>query len=299
MRRGIALVVLLVLSALSCDSKSTAPQSDPRDRDFMPAWSPDGGSIVYLHQESDGPYEVAEFLRVIDAGTGALKRQLLVEGNFPLPWDMSWTPDGRWLLFTSGAGIFKLSSNLDTLIQLTSGWPHNGPSWSGSKNLIFFYSPFVAEGGLLSTTLEGDSIHRWSTTETLVSATTCYPGDADSLVGWTYVHGSARMLFFDPDDIAGGDLQSWIVVTPYKTRMSSTYRHVAYNAVGHGDYGHENLYLLDRLTGNTELISRDTEAMDFSPDGKKLVYPKLYGGVGLWIVDVATLEQTRLTFRQN
>jgi Tol biopolymer transport system component len=58
-----------------------------------------------------------------------------------------------------------------------------------------------------------------------------------------------------------------------------------------------NLVLLDRSTdsswGITPLL---TSEMSFSPDGRKLVYPILAGKeVGLWILDVQTGEQTRLT----
>lgn len=103
-----------------------------------------------------------------------------------------------------------------------------------------------------------------------------------------------RLIAFSPDAIGSALFFSGSSDDPI-AHISAGRRYVAYNRQISGS---RELVLLDRAKDSSWTITSAgaSEEMSFSPDGSQLVFPILRGKeVGLWILDVATGEQTRLT----
>ncbi|HEX9749663.1 MAG TPA: hypothetical protein VGB22_00010 [candidate division Zixibacteria bacterium] len=296
-RRGawMRTLFLVILLMASCSSKSNDPQPVViKQIWYTPAWSPDGREIACAITRIDHSNERGSFVSILDAATGEVRREHPLD--FPPPFAFSWTPDGAWLLFGASPGIFKLSSHLDSLVQLTSGEAHTHPSFSKARNIVFFSVNDARLGGLYSVTLSGDSLRRWSTQDTHVLWTSAFPDESDSLIGYDAMRSPYRLIVFSPEAIGSALFLGGESHGGGTAHISPDHRFVAYNRnVIIDEIG--NLVLLDRSTdsswGITPLL---TSEMSFSPDGRKLVYPILAGKeVGLWILDVQTGEQTRLT----
>lgn len=191
--------LILLSMFVACNSKSQDPKTElPSAIYYTPAWSPDGSEIVSQVTRYDDSGNAKYYVAVLDATTGEVRREL---PDFPQVFGFSWTPDGDWLLFGAPPGIFKMSSDLQTVIQLTSGEFQTSPSFSKARNLIFFNEGNGAMGGLFSVTLDGDSLRRWSTEESIVSGTSTFPDGSDSLVGYDAMQLPYRLIVFDPDNM--------------------------------------------------------------------------------------------------
>lgn len=100
--------------------------------DFYPAWSPDGTTIAYVHGDTalgkTGIY-------LIDT-SGTNKRIVYAGSSASGP---TWSPDGRWIVFSVNAQIFKMKINGDSLQQLSSpGLRSFFPSWSPNGQWIAY-----------------------------------------------------------------------------------------------------------------------------------------------------------------
>lgn len=293
LERQSCILTLLFLLAASCGSKSSEP--DPADIKavyYTPAWSPDGQEIASVVWRTDDSGNASGYLSILDAATGEVRRERqLVSWS---PYDLAWTPDGKWLLLGASPGIFKLSSALDVLVQLTSGQFHTSPSYSRARDLVFFTANHVENGGLHSITLDGDSLTRWSTTETLIYDARCFPDSSDSLIGIRPIQGETDLLVtFSPDSI--GRAETVREAISFETSTVSYGRDfVAF--IIEVEPPKRKLILLDRSTDVAHvLFSGVTRGGDFSPDGLHFLYPRLSGDVGLWIVDLSTMKQQQFT----
>jgi Tol biopolymer transport system component len=286
-------LALSLFTLVSCGSKSNEP--DPvviKQIWYMPAWSPDGTEIVCQVERIGISNERSYFVAIVDAATGEVRRERSVQ--FPSPFAFSWTPDGDWLLFGANPGIFKMTSDLDSLVQLTSGQFHTSPSYSRAREVVFFTVGDAHLGGLFSVTLDGDSLRRWSTQETTVLGTSAFLDESDSLVGFSGMEIPYPLMVFSPDAIGSASSLGGASDDPI-VHISSDRRYIAYNRQISGS---RELVLIDRTKDSSWAVTSAgaSEEMSFSPDGNQLVFPILRGKeVGLWILDVATGEQKRLT----
>lgn len=290
--RSVAILGAIALTLSFCGSKSNDPEPVViKQIWYTPAWSPDGTEIVCQVDRIDDSGNWRYFVSIVDAVTGQVNRERLLD--FPSPFAFSWTPDGAWLLFGAGPGIFKLSSDLDSLVQLTLGEFQFSPSYSRARNLIFFTSGDARLGGLFSVKLDGDSLRRWSTQETQVLGTSAFPDESDSLVGFDGTQLPYKLIIFSPDAIGSALFLDGATDAAFG-HISANHRYVAYNRMISGS---RDLVLLDRSNDSSRTVSSiASEEMSFSPDGHRLVYSRLRGKeVGLWILDLRTGEQARLT----
>ncbi len=286
---------LLLLSLfMACNSKSQDPKTElPSAIYYTPAWSPDGSEIVSQVTRYDDSGSASYYVTVLDAKTGAVLRER--KRDIPPPFGFAWTPDGEWLLFGAPPGIFKMTSDLQTVVQLTSGQFHSSPTYSRARNLVFFTVNNGANGGLFSVTLDGDSLRRWSTAETPVLETYCFPDSSDSLVGYDTNQLPFRLIVFDPDNIKNATFLGPEFMGAYPCRVSASRQYIAYNALAEGS-PLPSIWVIDRSANTSrQLVSSTGEGVDFSPDGRKLVYSVIGGEVGLWIIDTETGERTLLT----
>ncbi len=289
----VGVAVVLCIGFVQCKDKPGNPQPSIRTVYYTPAWSPDGREIACALTRIDESSNQTYFTSIVDAQTGEILREQPMDG--PAPFNLYWTPDGKWLLFGAPPGIFKMSADLDSSVQLTSGEFLTEPSVSRARNLVFFTKNNGAKGGLFSITLEGDSLKRWSTATTIVLGCSAYSDSSDSLVGFDATQSPFLLVAFTPSSLDHSLYLPGESADPI-VRISRDHRYVAYNA---GVYPGDgcNLILLDRANDSSQCVTLSpTLGMDFSPDGRRLVYPVQNGKeVGLWILDVSTGKRARLT----
>jgi len=99
----------------------------------MPAWSPDGRFIAYLHDAgwSEDTTDVTG-LYVLDLESG--ERRLVIAGWASSP---DWHPDGEQIAFSSG-DIFTIRADGSDLQQVTSSGNSHFPSWSPDGEWLAF-----------------------------------------------------------------------------------------------------------------------------------------------------------------
>src|SRR5207249_11289746 len=97
--------------------------------------SPEGQTIWYVSRER-GPAS----LYAVSASGGAPRR--VITNGAPDPTEPDWSPDGRWIAFTSLAGGFQIcivrAQGGDAIVIA----PGEDPSWApNSRALIFCHGP--------------------------------------------------------------------------------------------------------------------------------------------------------------
>ncbi|RPH31618.1 MAG: hypothetical protein EHM93_12720 [Bacteroidales bacterium] len=150
------LIVFLLFLLLSCN-----PEDDTRNpadyelyisisADKYPAVSPDGNLIAYYHECLDYPEPEDYPTGLYVIGIDGTNRKLLLKGGH---WSPSWSPDGQWLVFTSGGiiQIINLEGDSVRTFQGISDLPLFFPDWSKDGKLILFGSPLTGGGGFTCT----------------------------------------------------------------------------------------------------------------------------------------------------
>jgi Tol biopolymer transport system component len=109
-----------------------------------PAWSPDGRRLAYVGSYLNPRTDNYEGRLYLAKAIGGDRRRLPV--NFPVGSevgsDISWSPDGRKLVFDGGPGgedhIYVIDADGSGLRQLTHGHEDDTPAWSPAGNTIAF-----------------------------------------------------------------------------------------------------------------------------------------------------------------
>ena len=139
----IAFITFITMGLLltTCGDSSTEPNEIPRFMllDVEPSWSPDGEWIVYSHSQF---YDCDGNLTPDTSGLYMIKsdgsnKTLFIPGFFNNP---DWAPDGEWVAFGTGAQIYKIKSDGDSLTQLTTEGRNFFPAWSSDGLRIVFDS---------------------------------------------------------------------------------------------------------------------------------------------------------------
>ncbi|MQY79164.1 MAG: hypothetical protein GH151_08220 [Bacteroidetes bacterium] len=156
------ILLFFAIAIISCNPegglKNPANYIDYVDisRDLDPAVSQDGNLIAYYHQslEYPEPEDYPTGLYVMnEEGTN---RRLLLKGDH---WSPSWSPDGEWLVFTSGGILQIINIEGDSIrtFQRIDDLPLYSPDWSRDGKEILFSAPLTIEGGVFKMT--PDFIH--------------------------------------------------------------------------------------------------------------------------------------------
>lgn len=158
--RVLSLYILAALIITSCDflgfkdskepcpprqfthdtTDSPRPECEPFTQiaiDFSAAWSPDGNTIAYVADGSDGK-KFGIYLMNADGSD----RRLFHAEAADAP---AWSPDGQWLAFHQNAHIYKKHVESDSLVQLTFEGRNFHPDWSPDGALIA-YNRSICEG---------------------------------------------------------------------------------------------------------------------------------------------------------
>jgi len=287
-----------------------------------PTWHPSGGFIGFNYTPLEhieypyGEHCQGIYVRKFDS-TGFWL--INVDGSnmrrvFPYPLgEPAWSPDGGWIAFGADAQIYKMrftgtTFDTTTLTQLTFEGRNFFPAWSPDGQWIAY------DNTNCGSALEppppnscGVLIMRNDGTSRRFVARGRYPHwsvDGSSLL---YVGLRAeifRVMVSDTSQVIR--LTSFNQIDPYARdnrypRYSPDATRIAFasRSTGYGD-----IWVMNADGSNPRQVTSEgtTDWLDWSPDGKKVVYVSYreddwtYRNGTVWIVDVETGSKRQLTF---
>ena len=134
--------------AVRVSSAMTAGSDSVRSRDWVgatrPQWSADGARLIFSgFTPADG-----SFLEITDVATSEARRIALPGRPDGRRFDLSWSPDERWLAYVEASGPTAQVSRLWTLrlddgvaVPVTDGLTNDwSPSWSADGTRLYFVS---------------------------------------------------------------------------------------------------------------------------------------------------------------
>ncbi len=130
----------VVLQYVDLATRSLATAAAPQNKPFGhqdPAWSPDGGSLLYVRNGRDGSRGAPTLMR-LDLATG--KSSAMAGPGYVSP---AWSPDGRFVAVTStdgfGTDVVMLEARTGIeLLRLTSDGRSFSPEWSPAGDAIAY-----------------------------------------------------------------------------------------------------------------------------------------------------------------
>ncbi|MBK8552508.1 MAG: DUF5050 domain-containing protein [Ignavibacteria bacterium] len=247
--------------------------------------------ITYAHSNIDPDFTGIYIIN--SNGTG--KQQII--SDFARCPDFS--PGGDRIAFTQFENIYKIKTNGDSIVQLTSAGKNYFPKWSADNALIAF-----------SNSINSDEYDIWTmntdgSQKTLIDSNANYPD---------WVNGSSSLIYFKPMKNSGGSQTGDTLVQYF---LSSNTKQVM--AILTGDEHKINMYpsfagdkiifcsfdiestayvySMDSDGSNiTKLTTTQSYSPDYSPVNEKIVYTNRDKGNGrLWIMDKNGSEKTQLT----
>ncbi len=288
-------------------TEETTELTHDLDEQFSPAWSPDGKQLAYLARSAAGLG-----LFVADVSGKVAPRRVFIPQQ-PSHWEqgaLSWSPDGRSLVFpdhpgtSASSSIFRLA--LDTLRLEPVTTPP--PGWEGDLNPE--YSP---DGKKLAFTRASETAVRdiyWiSLADGALHQLTQDRKDTNSLA-W---RNDSRSIVFSSD--RGGKYSLWEIGLDQKEpqRLPVGTDDAFGPAVGPkaGELAYSQgtaLWSIDQLSGEgatatLKTITASTEqdsAPSLSPDGKAFVFQsQRSGNQEIWLASADGTKLRQLTFNNG
>lgn len=127
-----------------------------RHADFLPAWSPNGGTIAFVRLPVTRDEQVgAPAIFLIGPDGRGLRR--LTSGTSP-----SWSPDGRHLVFAWGTGIYRIQADGGGRTRIAARLGGRGsflePRWSpDGRKILYTTSRHAGSGALWTMDLDGSN----------------------------------------------------------------------------------------------------------------------------------------------
>lgn len=123
------------IAVMNDSGKNIRQLTEGEVRDYSPTWSPDGRRIAFIAaRDYEGGSPLAIFVINRDGGQ---PKQITPYSYFS---DLSWSPDGSWIAYSSFNGIYLVSLDGARNKQLTDQWTDSFPAWSPDGKYIAFQS---------------------------------------------------------------------------------------------------------------------------------------------------------------
>jgi Tol biopolymer transport system component len=278
---------VVLLAVVGGCSKSTEPES-PRSSqgDVRAAWSPDGSTIAFT-----GLWRNPLGIYLVDT-TGANVR-LLRQGDGV---HVTWSPDSRWIAFSSNDSIIAITASGDSTVNFTDGSGNMRPAWSPEGLRIAFVKKL---GGLwLLNVVTKASID-------LGRPSADYPS-------WNPL--TSELVYLEPDLYSssqgiiyrfkaldlGADTSRvlYSILTNYSigfSKISPTGNALVFSVAGDGPY--IQIHTADLLLKTSKAVTDDGgDYAAWSPEGSRIVYTRIQeGDGGLWIMYADGTGKRRLT----
>lgn len=139
-------IYFILLSVCGCIEDNISPWSPESYQDYItgsfdqfPKFSPDGKTVAYCRFSAMNPEptEGSSGIYTIDITNG--EKQQLLKGIF---YDVTWSPDGNWLLFINSGKLYKYHISKDSLAEFQIEGTVYHPDWSSLNDQIVFVRPF-------------------------------------------------------------------------------------------------------------------------------------------------------------
>ncbi len=302
MKRPISILIIILINFIfvllleSCTDNTTDPSVPPvagyTQVDFEPSWSSDAGRIAYIHSDIDNKYTGIYIINSV--GTN---ERLIVSDFARSP---CWSPDDQWIVYSQFNNIYKLKTDSDSLIQLTTDGKNLYPKWSIDSGLIAYSNSMNSvDYRIMLMNSEG-------TQKRLIDENGNYP---------EWISGSSSLIYFKPaKDISGsqnGDTLVRYFLTG-NTKQAITVLNGSEHLVNMYPVfaGDRFIFCSADSTGSVYIYSMDTDgnnilkltseqgySPDFSFANKKIVYTNRSPGNGrIWKMDKNGDNKMQVTF---
>ena len=291
--RGWLFSILLLSFFANCsspDNSSGKPVVGPVTYESDADWSPNGNKIVFVRgtNPSHGIQGGIFFFHLEDSTTS-----MLIPGDFYI--SPSFSPDGKWIVFSNYVNLYKIKITGDSLVQLTfdyDGSPNFGCKWSPDGKKIAYQRSIGESRGVYILDLETMQSRKF---ETYYENPNWMPtGTTLAVYGVDSVYGTQIMEV----DTIGNQIRciTKSVSTKYEFDISfATGMFCIPEQLNDGGYG--QLWLTD-YDGywRKHLVHASSFFPSFSPDGQWIVYTYAADNDGsLWMIRVNGTDNHRIT----
>ncbi len=282
---SLATASLLLLGA--CDNP--AGDDNPQVNEYAhirASWSPDGSTIAFTAFIND---TLAIYL--IDPDGSNLRMLRMGDGI-----GVTWSPDSRWVAFTSGDTLYRMLATGDSLEPLTNGQGDIRATWSPDGSKIVFVRKFV---GLMMIDLGTLSVSNLNDAGDYPS---WHPNGTDLIVLHIGDNLSLQGVQFNFDALIVGTDS---VRTLYSLLTDRQAGFCSISPTGEKllfslyppDFGYVQLFGVDLADPRlTQLTDDGGDYGAWNHDGTQVVYTRTQKGDGaLWIMNADGTGKRRLT----
>lgn len=298
----VAITMQIIFALFSCKENPTDNYDPPnindpwdfRLTDFYPTWSPDGEEIAYIHGDT---LEAMTGIYIID--TNRTNKRLLISS--PGAYSPDWSPDGKWIVFSMYAQIYKIQSTGDSLTQLTFEGRNFYPSWSPDGEWIAFDSNKDSPNGMnFIWKMKSDGTQKIRVSYEPDSGEIRMPFwtyDSKKIIHIRYLVGvfSSEVFIMDNNGFYNYRLTHNSSTDSFP-KNSKDGSQIAFTSQPEG--GKPQIWVMNSNgTDQRQLTTTQGYSCDWSPDGQWIVYTDSRAVNGrLWIMRKDGRDKRQLTF---